>query len=57
MGGELTTIVELESKLASQLKRTFRSKPNETPDKYYHMLMAPYLDPNYKTRRQVKTKR
>lgn len=50
----LTTLVEFESELTRKLKANFRSRPEKSPEHYYHILMLPYIDDKYKTKKDRK---
>ena len=44
---DLTTRVEFESRLSSKLKASFKARPQESPEKYYHLLATPYMGSEY----------
>jgi hypothetical protein len=47
---QLTTLVEFESKLTRKLKASYRSKPEKSPELYYHIIMRVYADDKHLSR-------
>jgi len=52
MKPQLTTLVEFEIKLTRRIKASYMSKPEKSPEPYYHILMALYIDDKCKTKRR-----
>lgn len=44
---DLTTRVDFESRLSSKLKASFKTRPQESSEKYYHLLITPYMGSEY----------
>lgn len=48
---EMEEILEFESEITRKLKASFKAHPERSPEPYYHLLMAPYLDQHYQERK------